>query len=74
MGFLFIIFLSMGFLSTQIVNVDYVSKQILLDLAAMLTGNVTAVLNTTIQLMSDLAGIIFDIERILEKVIVMLAS
>jgi len=52
----------------------YLRKQLLLDLANILQGNVTAVLNTTITLVSQLAGVLYDIERILEKVIVMLAS
>ena len=52
----------------------YIVKQLLLDVAGMLTGNISVVLNTTVQLMGELAGMIFDIERILEKVIVLLGS
>ncbi len=62
-----------GMFDDSVANI-YLHKQLLLDLAAMLQGNVTAVLNATIDLVSALAGVLYDIEGILEKVIVMLAS
>jgi hypothetical protein len=52
----------------------YIVKQLLLDVAAMLVGNITVVLNDVITLMASLAGMIWDIEALLEKIIVLLKS
>lgn len=59
---------------SALVGLLYIVKQLLLDLAGMLVGNVTIVLNDVITLMASLAGMLYDIERILEKVIVLLQS
>jgi hypothetical protein len=52
----------------------YIVKQLLLDIAAMLVGNITVVLLDVIILMQSLAGMIWDIEALLEKLIVLLKS
>jgi len=52
----------------------FLYKQMLVDLAGMLEGNVTSVLRATIDLVSAQAGVLYDIERILEKVIDLLIS
>jgi hypothetical protein len=54
--------------------VYYISKQIFLDLAGLLEGNLTALLNSTIEYVAWEAGVIYDGEAILEKVIVLLTS
>ncbi|HUU63197.1 MAG TPA: hypothetical protein VMX96_04670 [Dehalococcoidia bacterium] len=74
MGFLtFMGFIAAG-AAHEIVGVLYIVKQILLDLAGLLEGNVTAVLNTTIDWVSALADVLYDVEALLEKVITMLIS
>jgi hypothetical protein len=54
--------------------VYYICKQLFLDLAGLLVGNVTTVLNATIDLVSAQAGVLYDVEALLEKIIVMLSS
>jgi len=57
-----------------LVSLLFIVKQLLVDTAAMLTLNITAVLGTTIVLLGQVAGMLYDIERILEKVIDLLVS
>jgi len=57
-----------------LVSLLFIVKQLLVDTAAMLTLNITAVLSTTITLLGQVAGMLYDIERILEKVIDLLVS
>ena len=52
----------------------YLRKQMLLDLIGMLQGNVADLLNATIDWVSVLAGVLYDVEALLEKVITMLIS
>jgi len=52
----------------------YLRKQMLLDLISLLEGNLTALLNETIDWVSILAGVLYDVEALLEKVITMLIS
>ena len=49
-------------------------KQLFLDLAGMLEGNLTALLNATIDYVSFEAGLIYDGEALLEKLITLLIS
>lgn len=62
-----------GMFNSTVVNL-YLQKQLLLDLANLLAGNVTSALIATIDLLESIAGVLYDIERILEKVIVLLQS
>ena len=57
-----------------IVSMLMILKQLLLDTAAMLCGNVTGVLGTTTTLMGELAGLLKDVYVVLEKVILLLTS
>jgi len=59
---------------SALVKLLFLVKQLLVDTAAMLTLNITAVLSTTIDLLGYVAGMLYDIERILEKVIDLLVS
>jgi len=58
----------------SIVSMLFTLKQLLVDTAAMLTLNITSVLDTTIILLGYVAGMLYDIERILEKVIDLLVG
>ncbi len=64
----------MASMFASIIAFLYIVKQLLLDIAAMLVGNITVVLGDVITLMASLAGMIWDIEALLEKVIVLLKS
>ena len=52
----------------------YLRKQMLLDLISLLEGNLTALLTGTIDWIAILAGVLYDVEALLEKVITMLIS
>ena len=64
----------MSSLFESLTKMLFIVKQLLVDTAAMLTLNITAVLSTTIDLLGYVAGMLYDIERILEKVIDLLVS
>ena len=64
----------MASMFASIIAFLYIVKQLLLDIAAMLVGNITVVLGDVITLMASLAGMIWDIEALLEKIIVLLKS
>ncbi len=52
----------------------YIQKQLLLDLISLVEGNLTALLNATIDYVAIQAGVFYDVEALLEKVITMLTS
>jgi hypothetical protein len=52
----------------------FIAKQFFLDLAGMLEGNLTALLNATIDYVAFEAGLIYDGEALLEKLITLLIS
>jgi len=58
----------------SIVAFLYIVKQLLLDISSMLIGNISVVLNSTVALLAEVAGMIWDIEALLEKIIVLLQS
>jgi hypothetical protein len=62
-----------GFFNEVVANY-YIRKQMLLDVIALLYGNMTDLLNQTINWVSILAGVLYDVEALLEKVITMLIS
>ncbi len=64
----------MASMFASIIAFLYIVKQLLLDIAAMLVGNITVVLGDVVTLMASLAGMIWDIEALLEKLIVLLKS
>ncbi|HUU63195.1 MAG TPA: hypothetical protein VMX96_04660 [Dehalococcoidia bacterium] len=64
----------MNSLFNETVASYYLRKQMLLDLISLLEGNLTALLNETIDWVSILAGVLYDVEALLEKVITMLIS
>jgi len=59
---------------TGLATVISIVKQMLLDLAGMLTGNLTVVLSDTIDLLVPVADLLMEIEDLLEKVLALLAS
>jgi len=58
----------------SLVDLLLLCKQMMLDTAAMLLGNVTDLLEATIPLLAILAGVIYDIEDLTEQFIVKLIS
>jgi hypothetical protein len=58
----------------QWVDNIFIRKQMLLDLINMLLGSMTDLLTETINWVSILAGVLYDVEALLEKVITMLIS
>ena len=52
----------------------YLRKQMLLDLISLLEGNLTALLKATIEYIALEAGVIYDGEALLEKLITLLIS
>ena len=64
----------MATMFAAIVDLLLVVKQMLLDLVGMLLGNVTSLLTATVDLLAILAGVLYDVEALLEKVITMLIS
>jgi hypothetical protein len=56
------------------VEIYLLSKQLFLDLAILLEGNLTALLNATIEYVALEAGMIYDGEALLEKLITLLIS
>ena len=52
----------------------FIAKQLFLDLAGMLEGNLTALLKATIEYVALEAGVIYDGEALLEKLITLLIS
>ena len=58
----------------EVVANYYLRKQMLLDLIALLEGNVTDLLEETINWVAILAGVLYDIEAMLEKVITLLTG
>ncbi len=74
MGFLTFMGLIAANAADEIVAVLLIVKQILLDLIGLLQGNLTALLNETTGLIAILAGVLYDVEALLEKVITLLIS
>ena len=64
----------MSSLFESLTKMLFIVKQLLVDTAAMLTLNITNVLDTTITLLGYVAGMLYDIERIVEKVIDLLVG
>lgn len=64
----------MATMFASLVSLIYICKQMALDTAAMLVGNVTDLLNATVGLLAILAGVLYDVEALMEKVITMLIS
>ncbi len=64
----------MATMFAAIVDLLFVVKQMLLDIVGMLVGNVTDLLNATVDLLAILAGVLYDVEALLEKVITLLIS
>ena len=58
----------------EVVANYYLRKQMLLDVIALLEGNVTDLLKETINWVAILAGVLYDIEALLEKVITLLTG
>ena len=56
------------------VDIYLICKQLFLDIAGMLEGNLTALVYASIELVSAQAGVFYDVEALLEKVITMLTS
>ena len=56
------------------VDIYLICKQLFLDIAGMLQGNLTALLNATIDYVALEAGVIYDGEALLEKLITLLIS
>jgi len=56
------------------VDIYLIVKQLFLDIAGMLEGNLTALLNATIDYIAFEAGVIYDGEALLEKLITLLIS
>ena len=58
----------------ELIALIYIEKQVLLDVSALLSGNVTVVLIAMIALLSSLGGVVWDLESILEEIILLLSS
>ena len=69
-----LILLIMGLVHDAAVGVLFTVKQILLDLSGLLQGNLTYLLSETIDLLAILAGVLYDGEALLEKVITLLTG
>ena len=74
MGFLTFMGLIAANAADEIVAVLLIVKQMLLDVIGLLQGNLTALLNETIDWVSILAGGLYDVEALLEKLITLLIS
>ena len=64
----------MNSLFASLTSMLYIVKQMLLDVAGLLTGNVTDLLNASIGLIGILANVIYEVEALLEKVITLLMA
>ena len=74
MGFLTFMGLIAANAADEIVAVLLIVKQMLLDVIGLLQGNLTALLTATIDYVSFEAGLIYDGEALLEKLITLLIS
>ena len=64
----------MASMFAALVELILICKQMALDTIGMLLGNVTDLLNATVGLLAILAGVLYDVEALMEKVITMLIS
>ena len=74
LGFLTFMGLIAANAADEIVAVLLIVKQMLLDTLDLLQGNLTVLFNTMIDWLAILAGVLYDVEALLEKVITMLIS
>ncbi len=74
LGFLTFMGLIAANAADEIVAVLLIVKQMLLDTLDLLQGNLTVLFNTMIDWLAILAGVLYDVEALLEKVITLLIS